>query len=349
MDKKKVAILFGGMSAEHEVSLQSAYAVIQHIDLSKYDPVLIGISKEGAWFHFFGSPERISANEWNKEPWCAPAYLSPCRRRVGLVEKRDGKENFIPIDAAFPVLHGAFGEDGTVQGLLELVGIPLVGCGTLASALCMDKDMAHLVVAAHGVLVPESTVITEDIPFDDIKKSADNLGYPLFIKPVCAGSSYGISRLESENELAAAVKTAFLYDTRVLLESAIEGFEVGCAIMGDRELTIGELDEVELSGGFFDHTEKYNLVTSKIHVPARILKDKAEQIKKTAATIYRALGCKGFARVDMFLRPNGEILFNEVNTIPGFTAHSRYPAMMKCAGLSFPELIDQLIQVAVKN
>lgn len=349
MDRKKVAVIFGGMSSEYEVSLQSAYAVIRHIDRRIYEPVPIGISREGEWFHYSGNPVCILEDEWRKQRACVPAHLSPCRYRAGLVERKEGEEHFIEVDVAFPVLHGIFGEDGTVQGLLELAGIPIVGCGTLASALCMDKNMAHLVARAKGVAVPDSSVVTASTSWEELKERANEIQYPLFIKPVCAGSSYGVSRVESEEELAEAIKNALLYDSRVLMEAAIDGFEVGCAIMGDRELTIGEIDEVELSGGFFDYVEKYNLVTSKIHVPARVVQEKADQIKQVAATIYRALGCSGFARVDMFLRPNGEILFNEVNTIPGFTSHSRYPSMMKCAGVSFSELVNRLIRSAVKN
>ena len=178
-------------------------------------------------------------------------------------------------------------------------------------------------------------------------QAAATLGYPLFVKPVRAGSSYGITRVEAPEELGAAVALAFRYDSEIILEEAVSGFEVGCAVMGNDALTVGELDEIELSGGFFNFKEKYTLETSAIHVPARISPEKAAEMKETAKTIYRTLGCRGFARVDMFLEPNGQIVFNEVNTIPGFTAHSRYPSMMKAVGIDFEQVISRLVELAV--
>ena len=177
----------------------------------------------------------------------------------------------------------------------------------------------------------------------EIKKAAAELGYPLFVKPVRAGSSYGITKVSEEQELFRAVRKAFLYDSRIILEETVEGFEVGCALLGTERPVIGEVDEIELSEGFFDYKEKYTLKTSKIHVPARISAEKAEEIKSTALAVYRALGCTYFARVDMFLTPTGEIYFNEVNTIPGFTSHSRYPNMLKAAGMSFEKVVETLL------
>ena len=178
---------------------------------------------------------------------------------------------------------------------------------------------------------------------------ARQIGYPLYVKPVKAGSSYGVTRAVDEGELGEAVKLAFQYDDQVIIEENIQGFEVGCAVLGRRELVVGEVDEIELAGGFFDFTEKYTLKTSAIHVPARIDEEKADEIRKTAKTIYRALGCECFARVDLFLTPEGEIVFNEVNTIPGFTAHSRYPGMMRAAGYSFERLLDTIIHQAMER
>jgi D-alanine---D-serine ligase len=236
-----------------------------------------------------------------------------------------------------------------VQGLCELAGIPLAGCGTLASALCMDKDRAHKLVSLAGIRVPASELILPDYRPEQVEELAAKIGYPLFVKPVKAGSSYGITKLDTKDKLLDAVKTAFQFDDCVLLEEAIPGFEVGCAVLGNNELMTGEPDEIELQDGFFDYTEKYNLITSKIHVPARISKEKASEIKETGKKIYRALGCRGFARVDLFLKPDGELVFNEVNTIPGFTSHSRYPGMMKAAGISFEALISKVISLAENN
>lgn len=340
-----IAVLFGGCSPEYGVSLESAYAVITHMDRSKYRPVLIGISPAGRWSYYTGDAERIPADTWQGMD-CAPAAVSPDREeKCLLVLRQDGVEK-IHLDAAFPVLHGCNGEDGTVQGVFELAGIPLVGCGVLASALCMDKARAHRLAQDAGAAVPASVVLERNTA-KECSAAAEALGYPLFVKPVRAGSSYGITRVEKPEQLDAAIALAFQYDSQVILEEAISGFEVGCAVMGSGFLTVGELDEIELSGGFFNFKEKYTLETSAIHVPARISPEKAEEMKETARRIYRALDCRGFARVDMFLEPGGRVVFNEVNTIPGFTAHSRYPSMMKAAGMSFEDVISSLIDLAV--
>ena len=242
------------------------------------------------------------------------------------------------------MLHGKNGEDGTLQGLLELAGVPVVGCGALASALCMDKDRSHKLAALAGVQVPRSAVFRRGADGAEIRAAAEQLGFPLFVKPVRAGSSFGISRVTSAEDLPRAVGEAFAHDREVLLEEAVPGFEVGCAVLGSEELTVGEVDEIELGQGFFDFEEKYTLKTSAIHCPARISTEQARRIKEAAKKVYRALDCKVFARVDLFLTPAGEVVFNEVNTIPGFTAHSRYPRMMEAAGLGFTELITRIIE-----
>ena len=347
MEKRKIAVLFGGCSPEYSVSLQSAHGVITHMDRTRYEPVLVGITPEGDWFHYTGEVDRIGDDTWREGP-CAPAAVAPGRKERALLVFGEKEVQRISLDAAFPVLHGQNGEDGTVQGLFQLAGIPVVGCGVLASALCMDKDRAHKLARAAGVEVPEAKVLKKGME-QEATAMGDKLGYPLFVKPVKAGSSYGITRITGPEQLSAAVTLAFQYDDEVILEEAISGFEVGCAVLGNEALTMGEVDEIELSGGFFDFTEKYTLKTAAIHVPARISVEKAKQVKKVAGTVYRALGCRGFARVDLFLEPSGRILFNEVNTIPGFTAHSRYPSMMKAAGLSLEEVLTRIIELGVEK
>ena len=208
--------------------------------------------------------------------------------------------------------------------------------------------MAHRIVSSIGVRVPESIVIQKSFQIEELSARLEKLKYPLFVKPVKAGSSIGITKVEDRANLYEAICKAFKYDDKVVAEENIEGFEVGCAVMGNDELIIGEVDEIELAEGFFDFTEKYTLKTSKILMPARIDTDTAGRVKDTAAKIYRTLGCRGFARVDMFLTPQGEIVFNEVNTIPGFTSHSIYPNMMNWIGLSFESLLDQLVRLAVE-
>lgn len=348
MRKQNIAILFGGCSSEYSVSLESAFSVITHLDRNKFTPIMIGISQEGNWYHFHGECERIANNTWCNSRDCTPALFSTDRLTKDLIVFHPEGIKTIAIDAVFPVLHGKNGEDGTVQGLIELTGIPLVGCTTLASALCMDKDRAHQLVYMAGVTVPKSIVLRNGCDRYDLKRKAEQLHYPLFVKPVKAGSSFGITRVREEGELFAAISYAFTYDNEVIIEENINGFEVGCAVMGNQELIVGEIDEIELASGFFDFTEKYTLKTSAIHVPARVTKEKSEEIKQTAKKIYKALGCRGFARVDMFLTPEGRIVFNEVNTIPGFTSHSRFPNMMKAADISFDQILTQVIEMAVR-
>jgi D-alanine---D-serine ligase len=346
--KVKVAVIFGGYSSEYSVSLESSSAVIKNLDPEKYEVLPVGITKEGEWFSYTGPVENIENDTWQQSEYCTPAMISPDRNTHGLVLLGEDGAKTMPIDVAFPVMHGKNGEDGTIQGLITMAGIPLAGCGILASALCMDKDRAHLVAEAAGVRVPKAMVLTQG---DDRKMAVDfalKTGYPVYVKPVKAGSSYGVTKVEKPVELQSAIIKAFQYDDEVIMEENIDGFEVGCAVLGNRNLITGEVDEIQLSGGFFDFTEKYTLKTSEIHVPARIELRKMQEIKQTAKTIYQALGCRGFARVDMFLTPDGEIVFNEVNTIPGFTEHSRYPGMMKAAGLEFPEILERIIRLAME-
>ncbi len=346
MSKLSLAVLFGGCSPEYPVSLQSAHAVLTALDREKYTPVPLGITRDGRWFHYAGPYDALLDDTWHTHH-CTPAVLSPDRALHGLLLLSAAGPSEIPLDAAFPVLHGKNGEDGTVQGLLELAGIPVVGCGCLSSALCMDKDLAHRVVRAAGVEVPASAVFRAGEDFAALSARTAGLAWPRFVKPANAGSSFGVSRITDPSQLFAAVSAALEHDAKVVIEEAVPGFEVGCAVLGRDRLTLGVPDEIELTGGFFDYTEKYNLITSQIHTPARVDPDTTRRIQDTAVTVYRALECAGLARVDLFLTPDGRLVFNEVNTIPGFTAHSRYPSMMKAAGLDFPALLDKLIETAV--
>jgi D-alanine---D-serine ligase len=350
MDRKNVVVIFGGCSSEYDVSLHSAYSVISNLDREKYNIITLGITREGQWYRYTGPIENIPENTWFLDKkHCRAALISPDRPLHLLLELYSSSVRQTAIDIVFPVLHGKNGEDGTIQGLCELAGIPLVGCGTFSSALCMDKHRAHELVSHIGISVPKA-VCFETAPSDNaLQKMTEGLSIPLFVKPVKAGSSFGISKVMRREDLQAAVKNAFMYDNAVIAEENIEGFEVGCAVMGNDELTIGRVDEIELKDGFFDYEEKYTLKTSKIHMPARIDAETEERIKETAARIYRTLGCAGFARVDMFLTPDKEIVFNEVNTIPGFTSHSRYPNMMKGIGMGFPELVDRLIELGLNK
>lgn len=346
MQKKKIAVIFGGNSTEYVVSLQSAAAVLEHLNPEKFDAVPIGITRDGRWYHYTGAYTNIANNTWfTDRGQLSPVAISVNTSENGFLERKKNQcdLNLIKMDLVFPVLHGKNGEDGTVQGMFALAGIPVIGCGTLASALCMDKDRAHKLVSLAGIAVPRSVTFRAYNKESALLEIRENLTYPLFVKPVRAGSSFGITKITAETELDAAITLAFTHDEEVIVEEAVEGFEVGCAILGRDVLTLGRVDEIALSQGFFDYTEKYTLKTSEIHMPARISPETEVRIQEAAVTIYRALGCSGFARVDLFLTPSGKIVFNEVNTIPGFTAHSRYPNMMKGIGLSFTAMLDKLI------
>lgn len=345
--KTKIAVIFGGNSTEYDVSLQSAFSVFENLDMSKYEVLPIGITREGDFYHYTGVYKNIADNTWVEDSKnLFPVVVSQNHLQRGFWEFRNGEYVLIEVSLVFPVLHGKNGEDGRIQGLFEMAGIPVAGCNTLSSALCMDKERAHKLVKEAGVLVPKGIAFSEFTRENAMKYILSELSCPLYVKPVRSGSSIGITRVENLGALKDAVETAFLHDNEVIVEEEIAGFEVGCAILGNEELTVGEIDEIE-SADFFDYAEKYTLKTSKIHMPARIDGETRERIRATAQLIYRTLGCSGFARVDMFLTPSGEIIFNEVNTIPGFTSHSRYPNMMKGIGLSFSELLDRIIEPAL--
>lgn len=353
MNKKTLAVIFGGYSTEYEVSLQSAFSVLENLDSMKYYVIPIGITKEGDWYRYYGAYKNIQNNTWHNDVKNLISVIVSQNRSIqGIIELAHGKRNITKLDCVFPVLHGKNGEDGTVQGLFELSGIKVIGCNTLSSALCMDKDRAHKLVQLAGVLVPKAITLNQsqvdplqgNSSTELIWELTNELKYPLFVKPVRAGSSFGISKIYKKEELLPALNLAFTHDSEVIIEENIAGFEVGCAVLGTKDLIVGRVDEIELTRGFFDYTEKYSLKSSKIHMPARIDANKEKKIQETAKIIYKVLGCTGFARVDMFLTPIGDIVFNEVNTIPGFTSHSRFPNMMKGIGLSFIEVIDKLIE-----
>lgn len=348
MKKKKIAMLFGGCSPEYSVSLQSAYSVIGAINKDEYEPIMIGIAPNGAWYHYVGDLNNLLDDSWLKENCCNELLISLSRDNGGLLEKIDGELKFLEVDALFPILHGKNGEDGTIQGLADLLNIPLIGCGMLSSALCMDKYVSHELANYVGVKTAKSVMVNTETTFDEIIKMTDELNYPLYIKPVRAGSSYGISKITEVSELEQALKEAFNFDTMVIIEENVDGREVGCAIIGTNNILIGSVDEIENNNEFFSFEEKYNSPVSKIVCPAKVDDNVSEKIKEAAKLIYRTLQCEDFARIDMFLTNDNEIYFNEINTIPGFTSHSRYPNMLKTTGLTFEEIVDKIIKSKIK-
>lgn len=345
-EKRTVLVLFGGCSTEYEVSLQSASAVIRAIDRGEYNVLTMGISREGEWYLYEGDVDGIENDTW-RSGVVSCACLQPDRSVHGVAVWRNDGIELCYVDVVFPVLHGKNGEDGTLQGLCQLAGVPCVGPDMLGSAVCMDKNLAHRLVRAAGIRVPEAIVLQKEESREVTAGKISRLSYPVFVKPVRAGSSFGITKVNSPLYIEAAIELAFEHDREVIIEENIDGFEVGCAIMGNRKLIVGRVDEIELTDGFFDYTEKYTLKSSKIHMPARVPGETEERIKETAIRIYRALGLKDYSRVDMFLTPQGELVFNEVNTIPGFTAHSRFPSMLKGIGYEFEQIVDRLIRLAI--
>lgn len=360
----KILVLFGGASTEYKVSLQSAHAVMEELAAQGHEVLPLGITRGGRWLRYQGDLKRIPAGTWYQDQKnCTPAVLLPDRGERALLLWHDGRYAKEHFELAFPVLHGKNGEDGTVQGILELAGIPFAGCGTAASALCMDKERAHRLAGEAGFRVPRSAVFERweweawaegKEREEEIRvRLAGKLEGDVFVKPVRSGSSFGITRVEAggktEEErlhaLQEAIEEAFRHDGTVTAEEAIEGFEVGCAVIGNERLLAGEVDEIELSQGFFDFEEKYTLKTSAIHMPARLPEAERARIREIALKLYRLLGCKDFARVDLFYTASGEIVFNEINTIPGFTSHSRFPSMMKGIGLSFGEVLERVVAV----
>lgn len=345
MKPKTIAIIFGGNSSEYGVSLDSAYAVLCNIPHQKYSIYMIGITRLGKWYHYDGDINKIKDGTWWQEKSNPISVCLDADCQV-IIEFSKSGVIYQHIDAVFPILHGKNGEDGTIQGLFQLANIPLIGCDALSSALCMDKQRAHQLVEASGIKVTKSVVLKENRGW---KEATNDLKLPLFVKPIKAGSSYGITKVSNRDDLKAAIDYAFEYYDEVIVEEEVLGFEVGCAVIGINQLKTGRVDEIELSGGFFDFNEKYTLKNSKIHMPARIDIQTEQRIQETAKLIYQVLGCKVFARVDMFLTPELEIVFNEVNTIPGFTSHSRFPQMMKGAGYEFSDVIETIIEMGLNH
>ncbi|MBC8570980.1 D-alanine--D-alanine ligase family protein [Zongyangia hominis] len=352
MSRLCLGVLFGGASSEHEVSLVSGASVLRNVPRDRYDVVMIGITKDGRWYHYTGEIDRIPDGSWEKEH-CTPAAITPDRGRHGLtVFHPEGVEN-IRLDAVFPVLHGKNGEDGTMQGLLELSGIPCVGCGTLASAACMDKTVTRTLLEQAGIAGVrwEKVMCYEMDSFDEIEARIEkNLGYPVFVKPANAGSSVGISKARDKDSLKAALEKAFVHDRKVIVEEAVVGDEVECAVLGNDDPFVSVVGEIVPEADFYDYDAKYKDGTTALYIPARIEPEVAQEIRRTARQAFLALHCAGFARVDFFVRKSDrKVLLNEPNTIPGFTDISMYPKLMEHSGVPYPQLIDKLVQLAMER
>ena len=347
---KSVLVLFGGVSSEHDVSTVSALSAIQHIPTDLYTIYMMGITKEGDWYLYEGDPELLPEDKWLESGALTKAFLSPDRSIHGITVLRENGYENIRMDVAWPVLHGKNGEDGTMQGLFQLAGIPFVGPDCASSAVCMDKIFTNTVADRNNIPQADWDYITS-YEYEAGIKSLDDvenvLDYPIFVKPANAGSSVGISKAHDRAELEEALKLAFQHDSRVLFEAFIDGFEVECAILGNDELRNGVVGQITPANEFYDFDAKYSNASSILNIPALVSEETREEIAALAKKTFKALGCTGYSRVDFFVtKAEGKVLFNEINTLPGFTSISMYPKMMEAAGLSYTDLCRTLLELA---
>ena len=360
-DSIRLALFFGGVSSEHEVSCVSAAAWLRALAqppcAGKYTVTAVGITKDGRWLRYAGPADRVADGSWQADA----AALTPCtlsldRTRPGLWLLGGANAEFLPLDAAVPMLHGKNGEDGTIQGLFTLAGLPFVGCGVLASAVCMDKAVANTIMDAAGVphcawrcaARPEAESDLEGV----CARVEAALPYPIFVKPANAGSSVGISKAKDRAGLRAAIATALAEDDKVIFEEFVDGQEVECAAIGNPEdpdtVLVTRPGEILAGAEFYTYDDKYKNGVSQVVIPARLSEEKLDEVRDTARKAYLALGCTGLSRCDFFVeRGTGRVLCNELNTMPGFTAISMYPKLMEHEGLSFSALADRLIELAL--
>jgi D-alanine-D-alanine ligase len=347
--KIRVALLFGGRSGEHAISAATAAGVMRAIDREKYDVLPVGITREGQWVLAAGDASRFELSA---------GHLPEVTRATGTAVAGLGEIGH--VDVVFPLLHGPFGEDGTIQGLLELADVRYVGCGVLASAVGMDKHYMKLVFAGHGLPVGPYVVVAprewEQRQAEVIKRISDQLAFPVFVKPARAGSSLGVTRVDDVSGLVEAIEAARFHDPKVLVEQGIAGREIECAVLGGRDGAAprasvpGEIVVDHGAADFYDFEAKYlSDSQARTDAPADLPAEVAERVRDLAVRAFEAIGGEGLSRVDVFVTPTGEVVVNEINTMPGFTPISMYPKMWEATGLSYPELIDELIQLALER
>ena len=352
MKKLSVCVLFGGRSPEHEVSLRSAESVLNYMDPEKYNIFPVGITKQGNWLLYPSRDySKLPSGEWEQEPNVHQVALSPIRGQ-GLLNFEGDCVVRERIDVVFPVLHGENGEDGTIQGLLQLAGIPYVGPHVAASAVAMDKTLTKLV--ADNAAIPQAAwqlVRRRDLD-SRMEPTLDSLEarffYPMFVKPAGTGSSVGVSKAANREALAKALEAAAKFDDKVLVEEFIRGKEIEVAVMGNESPVASACGEIDSGAEFYDYDAKYITDTSVAYIPARIAEEVSEKVRDLAVRVYRAIGCQGLSRVDFFVTPEGNPVFNEINTIPGFTSISMYPKLFGASGIPYGQLVDQLIQLALE-
>ena len=353
--KMSVVVLFGGMSSEHEVSCVSAGTFVDQLDRQRYELLTIGITKKGRWLYTEADSAQMADGSWEELPGNMPCVLSPDRADHGLILFTPaGQVEKVHVDVVIPVLHGLWGEDGTVQGLLELAGIPYVGCGVLASAVCMDKAVANAMFDASGIPHTKWLSATrweiESDPDGVCDGAIAKLGWPIFVKPANAGSSVGITKAHDRDELKAAIRLALANDRKVVFEAFVDGHEVECAVIGSDPAVSTRPGEILAGAEFYTYDDKYKNGVSQVVIPAKLPEEKLDEVKTYAAMAYTALGCEGLARCDFFVeKDTGRVLINEINTFPGFTPISMYPKLMEHEGIPVPALIDRLIALALER
>ena len=354
MKKLSVCILFGGVSPEHEVSLRSAESVLNNIDKNKYNVFPVGITKEGDWILYAGKDySLLLSGEWKNFPGNRRAAISPVRGQ-GLLSFEGDCVVRERIDVVFPVLHGENGEDGTVQGLLRLAGIPFVGPHVAASAVAMDKTLTKLVADQAGIPQADWELVRRGDVEGHMEQKLNLLeqrfSYPMFVNPAGTGSSGGVSKAADRAALEKALLEASAYDEKVLVEEFIRGREIEVAVMGNASPVASICGEIDSGAEFYDYDAKYITDTSVAYVPARIPEEVQERVREAAVKVYRAIGCRGLSRVDFFVTYEGNrVVFNEINTIPGFTSISMYPKLFAASGIPYPELIDSLLALALED
>lgn len=352
MKKKTAAVLFGAVSSEYEVSLRSAASVLRNFPHDRYDAVMLGITKDGRWLEYTGPIDLVEQDKWQQSPYVRPAILSPDRSHGGLV-RLDGGAETVRIDVAFPVMHGEHAEDGTIQGLLALAGIPCVGCGVLASSACMDKAVTHTLLEAAGIeMTPWAQIFRWEAAglADRAPEWEAKFGYPMFVKPANTGSSVGVSKAADRIGLINALHDAFRYDRKAIIEKYVPGKELECAVLGNyTHAEASAVGEIVPHHEFYDYDGKYLDDSTDLYIPARIPEADSERIRQTALRAFAVMGCTGMARVDFFLREDGHAVVNELNTIPGFTSISMYPKLFAQSGIPYSELIARLLALAAEQ
>ena len=347
MEKQTVAVLFGGQSSEHEISCISAATVIENINRDRYDVILIGITEDGRWL-LTESVEEIRSGAWKNGT--VRAVVSPDNGHHGVLLIDGEQITCRSVDVAFPVLHGLYGEDGTVQGIFELAGIPYVGCGVLASAVSMDKLYTKIIVDTLGIRQAGYVAVRKEelSRMDEVTARVEAaLAYPVFIKPCNAGSSKGVSKAGHREELISGLLEAANHDRKILVEETIIGREIECAVLGGTEVKATGVGEILAAADFYDFEAKYHNAESKTVIDPELPAETVEEIRRDAVAIFKAVDGFGLSRVDFFVtRDGGEVVFNEINTLPGFTAISMYPMLWENRGIAKPQLVEKLIQMA---